>query len=188
MSTVCVLLISHVQETSWCVIQAFWEFPGGPVAKTPHFCCQGLGSIPGEGNRILQAVLCGQRKKTEFWWDEHLLKIWWIVSWGEFLEFSSVQFSCLVISDSLRPYELQHTRPPCSSPTPRVYPDSCPLSQWCHLTISSSVILFSSCPQSFPASGSFQMSQLFISGGQSIEVSASTSVLPMNTQDWFPLG
>ena len=82
----------------------------------------------------------------------------------------------------------QHARPPCPSPAPRVYPNSCPLSWWCHPTISSSVVPFSSCPQSFPASGSFQMSQLFTSGGQSIGVSASTSVLPMNTQDWSPLG
>ena len=101
--------------------------------------------------------------------------------------FSSVQFSCLVMSDTLRPHGPQHTRPSCPSPTPRVYPNSCPLSQWCHPTIWSSVIPFASCPQSFPASGSFQMSQLFASGGQSIGVSASTSVLPMNTQDWSPL-
>ena len=99
-----------------------------------------------------------------------------------------VRFSCSVVSDSLRPHELQHTRPPCPSPTPRVYPNSCPLSQWCHPTISSSVIPFSSCLQSFPTSGSFQMSQTFTSGGQNTGVSASTSVLPMNTQDWFPLG
>ena len=90
---------------------------------------------------------------------------------------SSVQFSCSVVSHSLRPHEPQHTRPPCSSPTPRVHPNPCPLSWWCHPTISSSVVPFASCPQSFPASGSFQMSQLFSSGGQSIGVSASTSVL-----------
>ena len=101
---------------------------------------------------------------------------------------SSVQFSCSVVSDSLRPHRLQHTRPPCPSPTPGVYSNSCPLSQWCHPTVSSSVILFSSCPQSFPASGSFQMSQFLTSGGQSIGVSASVSVLPVNIQDWFPLG
>ena len=100
----------------------------------------------------------------------------------------SVQFSCSVMSNSLWPYELQHTRPPCPSPTPRVHPNPCTLSQWYHSTISSSVILFSSCPQYFPVSGSFQMSQLFTLGGQSIGVSASTSVLPMNTQDWSPLG
>ena len=100
----------------------------------------------------------------------------------------SVQFSCSVVSNSLRPYGMQHARPPCPSPTPEVNSKSCPLSWWCHPTISSSVVPFSSCPQSFPASGSFQISQLFASGGQSIGVSASTSVLPMNTQDWSPLG
>ena len=100
---------------------------------------------------------------------------------------SSIQFSRSLVSDSLPPHEPQHTRPPCPSPTPEVHPNPCPSSQWCHPTISSSVIPFS-CPQSFPASGSFPMSQLFASGGQSIGVSASTSVLPMNTQDWSPLG
>ena len=102
--------------------------------------------------------------------------------------FSSVQFSHSVMSDSLHPHELQHTRTPCPSPTPGMHTNPCPLSRWCHPTLSSSVVPFSSCPQSFPASGSFPMSQLFASGGQSIGVSASTSVLPMNTQDWSPLG
>ena len=101
---------------------------------------------------------------------------------------ASVQFSHSVVSDSLRPHELQQARPPCPSPTPRVHPNSCPLSWWCHLTISSSVIPFSSLLQSFPASGSFQMSPFFTSGGQSIGVSASASALAMNTQDWSPLG
>ena len=91
------------------------------------------------------------------------------------------------MSDSLQPHELQHARPPCPSTTPGVYPTSCPSSQWCHPTISSSVVPFSSFPQSFPASGSFKMSQLFTSGGQSNGVSASASVLPKNTQDWSPL-
>ena len=100
----------------------------------------------------------------------------------------SVQFSRSVVSDSLWSHGLQHARPPFSSTTHGVYPNSCPLSWGCHPTISSSVIPFSSCPQSFPASGSFQMSQFFTSGRQSIGVSASTSVLPMNTQDWSPLG
>ena len=100
---------------------------------------------------------------------------------------SSVQFSGSVVSDSLWTYGLQHARPPCPSPTPRVYSISCPLSQWCHPAISSSVFPFSSCPQSLPASESFPISQLFAWGGQSIGVSASTSVLPMNTQDWSPL-
>ena len=101
---------------------------------------------------------------------------------------SSVQFSHSVMSHSLRPHELQHSRPPYPSPTPRVYSNSCPSSQWCHPTISSSVVPFSSCPQSLLASGSFPMSQLFAWGGQSIGVSASASVLPVNTQDWSPLG
>ena len=99
---------------------------------------------------------------------------------------ATVQFSHSVVSDSLQPHG--HARPPCPSPTSRVYSNSCPLSQWCHPTISSSVVPFSSCPQSFPASGSFQMSQFFTSGGQSIGVSASASVLPVNIQDRFPLG
>ena len=101
---------------------------------------------------------------------------------------SSVQSSRSVVSDSLRPHEPQHARHPCPSPTPGVYSNACPLNQWCHPTISSSVVPFSSRAQSFPASGSLQMSQLFASGGQSTGVSASTSVLPMNTQDWSPLG
>ena len=100
----------------------------------------------------------------------------------------SVQFSHLVVSNSLQPHELQHARPPCPSPTPGVHPNPCPLSQWCHPTISSSVIPFSSCLQFFPTSGSFPMSQLLAWGAQSIGVSVSTSVLPMNTQDWSPLG
>ena len=102
-------------------------------------------------------------------------------------EFSSVQFSHLVMSDSLWPHGLQHARPPCASPTLKVYSNSCLWSQWCHPTISSSVIPFYSGLQYFPASGSFQISQFFESGGQSIGVSPSASVLPMNIQDWFPL-
>ena len=101
---------------------------------------------------------------------------------------TSVQFNRSVVSDFLWPHELQHARPPCPSPASRVHPNPCPLSQRSHPTFSSSVIPFSSCPQSFPASGSFQMSKFFASGGQSIRVSASASVLLMNIQDWFPLG
>ena len=104
------------------------------------------------------------------------------------IQFSSVQFSHSVVSDSLQPHEPQHARPSCPSPIPRVHPNPCPSSWWCHLTISSSVVPFSSCPQSFPASGSFQMNQLFTWGGQSIGVSVLTWVLPMNTQNWSPLG
>ena len=98
------------------------------------------------------------------------------------------QFSRSVMSDSLRPHESQHSRPPSPSPTPGVYSNSCPSSRWCHPDISSSVVPFSSCPQSLPASGSFPISQLFAWGSQSIGVSASASVLPMNIHNWFPLG
>jgi len=104
------------------------------------------------------------------------------------LRHSSVQFSHSVVSNSLWPHGLQHARLPCPSPTPGACSNSCPSSQWCHPTVSSSVVPFSSCLQSIPASGSFLMSQLFTSGGQSTEVSASASVLPMNIQDWSPLG
>ena len=105
-----------------------------------------------------------------------------------FLSQISLLFSCSVVSDSLQPHGLPHTRSPCPSPTPEVYSNWCPLSQSCHPTISSSVVPFFSRLQSFPASGSFPVSQLFASGGQSIGVSASASVLPVNIQDWFPLG
>ena len=105
--------------------------------------------------------------------------------WGKKV---SVSFSHSVMSDSFQPHELQHARPPCPSPTAGVYTNSCPSSQWCHPAISPSVSPFSSCPQSLPASESFQMNQLFAWGGQSIGVSALASVLPMNTQDWSPLG
>ena len=115
-----------------------------------------------------------------FWWKTCIYSI--------SVQFSSVQFSCSAMSNSLQPHGLQHARPPCSSPTPGAYPNSCPSSWWCHPTNSSSVTPLSSCLQSFPASGSFLMSQFFASGGQSIGVSASASVLPMNIQGWFPLG
>ena len=105
-----------------------------------------------------------------------------------FLICSPAQFSRSLVSDSLQPHGLQHTRPPCPSPTPWVYSNSCPLSQWCHPTISSSVVCFSSHVQSFPASGSFPMSQFFTSVGQNTEVSASASSFQKNIQDWFPLG
>ena len=113
-----------------------------------------------------------------------LLLSLWVICYN----FSSVQFSRSVVSDSLRPHESQHARPPCPSPTPRVHWDSCPLSQWCHPAISSSVIPFSSCPQSFPASQSFPMSQLFTWGGQSTGVSALASFLPKKSQGWSPSG
>ena len=106
---------------------------------------------------------------------------------SEPLQFSLVQFSCSVVSDSLRPHELQHARPPCPSPTPGVHPNPRPSSRWCHPAISSSVVPFSSCPQSLPASESFPMSHLFAWGGQSTGVSALVSFLPKNTQHWSPL-
>ena len=127
-------------------------------------------------------MCCGSKKHTEY----EIKGFYWPLPF----QFSSVAQSCL----TLRPHGLQHVRPPCPSPAPGVYPNSCPLSRWCHPTISSSVFPFSSRLQSFQASGPLQMSQLksvcdeFTSGGQSIGVSASTSVLPMNTQDWSPLG
>ena len=117
-----------------------------------------------------------------------LSRIKFIMTGNVNINISSVQFSHSVMSDSLQPHGLQHARLPCPFTTPRVYSNSCPFSQWCHPTISSFIIFFSSHLQSFPASGSFPMNQLITSGGQSIGVSASTSVLPMNIQDWFPLG
>ena len=127
----------------------------------------------------------GNAHKEKNNWDFLIETLKDYISWVT--HSSSVQFSHLVVSNSLQLHEPQHARPPCPSPTPRVYPNSCPSSRWCHPTISSSVIPFSSCLQSFPASGSFPMSQFFASGGQSTGVSASASVLPMNIQDWFPL-
>ena len=109
------------------------------------------------------------------------------VVWSLNIRSVSLQFCCSVMSNSLWPHKLQHARSPCPSPTPRVYPNPSLLSQWCHPTVSFSTVPFSSCPQSIPASGSFQMSQLFTSDGQNIGVSASTSVLPMIIQDWSPL-
>ena len=122
----------------------------------------------------------------------YIIVFLWVLFWALFSTYCtqslSVQFSHSVVSNSLWPHELQHTRPPCPSPTPRVYSNSCPSSRWCHPTISSSVVPFSSCPQSFPVSVSFQMSQIVTSDDQSTGVSASTSVLPMNTQNWSTLG
>ena len=133
--------------------------------------------------------------RTYFSWFAHLsdhYSFLWISNRAVLLSCScihqsSVQFSCSVVSDSLRPHGLQYTSLPCPSPTPGVYSNSCPSSQWCHPTVSSSVIPFSSHLQSFPASVSFPMNHFFTSGSQSIGASASASVLPMNIQDWFPL-
>ena len=134
-----------------------------------------------------------------------LIRIWTLITKTEFAKlylrmnklnvkyiaimfYISVQFSRSVVSNSLQPHELQHTRPPCPSPTPRVHPNPCPLSRWCHPTIVSSVIPFSSCLHSFPASESFRIRQSFASGVQSIGDLASSSVPPMNIRDWFPWG
>ena len=123
------------------------------------------------------------------WFPQHLVFVAFVQLSSCFLGlgFSSVQFSCSVVSDSLRPHESQHTRPPCPSPSPGVHSNSPPSSRWCHPAVSSSVLPFSSCPQSLPASESFPMSQLFAWGGQSTGVSALASVLPKNTQGWSPL-
>ena len=147
-----------------------WNSPGKNTGVGCHFLLQVIFPTQGSNPDLLHCRILYQQ------------------SYQGSPQFSSVQFSCSVMSNSLQPHEPQHARPSCPSPTPRVHPNPCPLSRWCHATISSSVVPFSSCPQSFPASGSFQMSQLFASGGKSIWVSASTSVLPMNTQDWSPLG
>ena len=121
-------------------------------------------------------------------WMDGMGVVWKEVQEGRGICISSVHFSLSVMSDSLQPHGLHHARPPCLSPTPGVYSNSCPFSRWCHPTTSSSVNLFSSHLQSFPASGSFPMNRFFAWGGQSIGVSASASVLPMNIQDWSPLG
>ena len=135
--------------------------------------------------------------KSRTWlsnWHTHIaqgVKWYMVVSYASSFSAKtacSVQFSSSTMSDSLQHHGLQHSSPPCPSPTPRVYSNSCPLNRWCHLTISSSVIPFTSHLQSFSSSGSFQMSQLLASGGQSIGVSVSTLALPVNIQDWFPLG
>ena len=157
-------------------------FPGDSLIKNSPAKAEDESLIPcsgrslGEGNgNPLQCSCLGNQL------------IWWLSYWPSELHCRN-QFSRSVMSDSLWPHKLQHARPPCPSPTHRVHSDSSPLSQWCHPAISSSVVPFYSCPQSLPASESFPMSQLFPWGGQSTGVSASTSVLPMNTQDWSPLG
>ena len=135
----------------------------------------------GRGTRDQIAnIHCIIKKAGEFQKKKNLVLLYWLY---QSLWLCSFQFNCSVMSNALQPHGPQHTRPPCPSPTPRVYSKSCPLSRWCHPTISFSVVCFSSCLQSFPASGSFQKSQLFISGGQSFGVSASAPVLPVNTQD-----
>ena len=130
--------------------------------------------------------MTGDGSKVWYCKEQYCIGTWNVRSMNQG-KFTSVQLGGSVTSNSLQPHEPQQTRPPCPSPTPGVYANSCPLNRWCHPTISSSAMPFSSCLQSFPASVSFQMSQLFAWGGQSIEVSASTLVLPINPQDWSPL-
>ena len=135
-----------------------------------------------------RVLLLVSRFWRNLWYDAYVtsgLKVF--LSFNFNVLFSSIQFSLSVVSDFLRPHELQHAKPPCPSPTPGVHSNSCPLSRWCHPAISSSVVPFSSCPQSLPASGCFPMGQLFTWSGQSIGVSALASVLPKNTQDWSAL-
>ena len=152
----------------------------------------GLGRSPGEGNGNPLQYSCLENPKGGGAWQATVhgaAKSWTRQShFTCFLPVNSVQFSCSVMFSSLWPHGPQHARLPYSSPTPGSGSNSCPSSQWCHPTISSSVVPLSSCLQSFPESGSFPRSQFFTSGGQSIGVSASASVLPMNIQDWFPLG
>ena len=167
--------------------QIFTGFPSGtPTGSHLIWEPEGVPCVSGEGRGRVVFVkhfqrhlhyrgLCFEAKDIALAWFWNLI-------------LSSVQFSRSVMSNSLRPHGLQPTRPPCPSPPPRVYSNSCPSSRWCHAAISSSVVPFSSCPQSFLALGSFLMSQLFAWGGQSNGISASASVLPMKIQDWFPLG
>ena len=156
----------RLQRTEW-IISIFWECPKSSFSTIFSACTEYY-------YEYIWNTFCSSYEKNSLEVNS--------------VQFSSVQFSHSVVSDSLWPHGLQHARPPCPSSTPGVYSNSCPLSQWCHPAVSSSVIPFSSCLQSFPASGSFQMSQFFTSGGQRTGVLSSASVLPMNIQDWFPLG
>ena len=176
-----------------------WSSPGQNTGVGSLSLLQGIfptqGSNPGlpHCRRILyQPSHKGRPKlgvKLLISFSKKLSLSWISSSWKTTTRtFSSVQFSRSVMSNSLWPNESQHAKPPCPSPTPGVHPNSCASSRWCYPAISSSVVPFSSCPQSLPASGSFPMSQLFTWGGQTIGVLASTSVLPMNTQDWSALG
>ena len=175
-----------MQETQEMRVQSLgWEDPLEEENYNPLQCsCLKNPTYRGAWRAIVQRVAKSRTRLSD---SAHTHRLDNIICSLDVL-FSSVQFSLSVVSDSLRPHESQHARPPCPSPTPGVYSNSCPSSRWCHPAISSSVIPFSCCPQSLPASGSFPMSQLFKWDGQSAGVSASTSVLPMNTQDWPALG
>ena len=168
---------------------AFWPFLASTEGSQLPGMCISSSAPAGSGSRYA----CWTKVCSQHWRCTVVPSHWLSHSHGSEIVLSvlsSVQFSCSVMSGSLQPHELQHARPPCPSPTPVVHPNSCPLSWWCHPTISSSAVPFSSCPQSFPASGSFQMSQPFASGGQSIGpwASASALVLPKTIQGWVTLG
>ena len=168
--------------TFWCYCNDISKIPNFSLLEYWKFNFQRCFSA--ESEKVVSiSIFALVTKKVK--WGKHSKKG---ASGSSSVQFISVQLSCSVGSDSLRPHEWQHTRPPCPSPTPGVHSNSCPSSWWCYPAISSSVIPFSSCPQSFPISGSFKMSQLFAWRGQSTGVSASASFLPMNTQDWSPLG
>ena len=153
------------------------------LKNVPLYCSGSILWAHGMQARRVLSVSSGWNNERFPSVDFNKPKHWSHSDLKPFRQLSSVLFSCSVMSDSLQTHGLQHTRPPCPSPAPRVYSNSCLVSCWCHPTIP-----FSSCPQSFPESGSFPISQFFASGGQSIGVSASGPVLPMNIQDWFPLG
>ena len=159
------LVLSLIQEDLTCC----------GATKPEHHDCR--VSVP----QLLTLVHLEPVEENPLQWEACALR-WGVAPTGS----NSVQFSRSVVSNSFRPHGSQHARPPCPSPTPGVHSDSCPLSRWCHPTISSSVVPFSSCPQSLPASESFPVSQLFTWGGQSTGVSALASFLPKNTQDWSP--
>ena len=187
---------SHLSEMKFCLCHCFWLQQG----RKPQVLKNLPGLVkPGSSPRnTIFKIICiiGKRKQNnprqnfqKLCQKESVVKqLRFAKKSSNNHKFSSVQFSSSVVSDSLWPHQLQHARLPCLSQTPGVYSNSCLLSWWCHLAISSSVTPFSSCPQSLPASGSFPMSQLFAWGGQNTGVSASASVLPMNTQDWSPSG
>ena len=179
------------------IINSIWNIDNNAIIIGGFPVDSVIKNLPAKQETWVQSV--GREDPLEKQMATHSRILAWEVPWLEELgrlrsmmmqrirhDFSSVHSLSRV--RLFETHEPQHARPPCPSPTARVYPIPCPLSQWCHPAISSSVVFFSSCPQSFPASGSFQMSQLFASGRQSIGVSASTSILPMNTQDWSPLG
>ena len=156
-----------------------------------HHITAGKGNTTWMENRAVLAGNSGLGVRVDNKGEQEELLLWWnysVMTVMVSVQISSVQFCCSFVSDSSQHHGLQHARPPCPSPTPGVYSNSSPLSWWYHPAISSSVIPFSSCLQTFPASGSFSLSQFFTSGGQDTVVSASASYLPMNIQDWFPLG